>query len=60
VGGVTMSIHLGSFNEIIAERSGSSTVRTKDRRPGIALLSAGRETSQTLKIPGRTLERRIC
>jgi len=30
-----------------------------DRRLGIALLSAGRETSQTLKVPGRTLERRI-
>jgi len=41
------------------ERSGSSTVGIGDRRPGMTLLSAGRETSQTLKIPGRTLERRI-
>jgi len=30
-----------------------------DRRLGMALLSARRETSQTLKVPGRTLERRI-
>ena len=59
VGGVTMSTHLRSFNEIIMERSSSSTVGTGDRRPGMALLSAGRETSQTLKVPGRTLERRI-
>ena len=59
VGGVTMSTHLRSFNEIIMERSSSSTVGTEDRRPGMALLSAGRETSQTLKVPGRTLERRI-
>ena len=59
VGGVTTSTCLRSFNEIITEHSGSSTVGTGDRRPGMALLSAGRETSQTLKIPGRTLERRI-
>jgi len=59
VGRVTTSTRLRSFNEIITEHSGSSTVGTGDRRPGMALLSAGRETSQTLKIPGRTLERRI-
>jgi len=59
VGGVTTSTCLRSFNEIITECSGSSTVGTGDRRPGMALLSAGRKTSQTLKIPGRTLERRI-
>jgi len=59
VGRVTMSTRLRSFNEIITERSGSSTVGTGNRRSGMALLSAGRETSQTLKIPGRTLEKRI-
>jgi len=59
VGGVTTSTCLRSFNEIITERSGSSIVGTGDRRLGMALLSAGRETSQTLKIPSRTLERRI-
>jgi len=59
VGGVTTSTHLRSFNEIITERSSSSTVGTGDRRLGMALLSAGKETSQTLKVPGRTLERRI-
>ena len=59
VGRVTTSTRLRSFNKIITERSGSSTVGTEDRRLGIALLSAGRETSQTLKIPSRTLERRI-
>ena len=59
VGRVTMSIRLRSFNEIIMECSGSSMVGTGDRRPGMALLSARREISQTLKIPGRTLERRI-
>jgi len=59
VGGVTTSTCLGSFNKIITECSSSSTVGTGDRRPGMALLSAGRETSQTLKVPGRTLERRI-
>ena len=59
VGRVAMSTHLRSFNEIITEHSGSSMVGTGDRRPGMALLSARRETSQTLKIPGRTLERRI-
>ena len=59
VGGVTTSTRLRSFNEIIMERSNSSTVGMGDRRPGMALLSAGRETSQTLKVPGRTLERRI-
>jgi len=41
------------------ECSSSSTVGIGDKRLGIALLSAGRETSQTLKVPGRTLERRI-
>jgi len=51
VGGVTMSTRLRSFNEIIMECSSSSTVGTGDRRPGMALLSAGRETSQTLKVP---------
>jgi len=59
VGRVTTSTRLRSFNEIITERSGSSTVGTRDRRSGMALLSARRETSQTLKIPGRTLEKRI-
>ena len=59
VGGITTSTCLRSFNEVITERSGSSTVGTRDRRPGMALLSAGRKTSQTLKIPSRTLERRI-
>ena len=59
VGGVTTSTCLRSFNEIITEHSGSSMVGTGDRRLGMALLSAGRETSQTLKIPSRTLERRI-
>ena len=59
VGRVIMSTRLRSFNEIITERSDSSTVGTGDRRSGMALLSAGRETSQTLKIPGRTLEKRI-
>jgi len=59
VGGITMSTHLRSFNEIITEHSGSSTVGTGDKRLGMALLSAGRETSQTLKIPSRTLEKRI-
>jgi len=34
-------------------------VGTGDRRLGMALLSARRETSQTLKIPSRTLEKRI-
>jgi len=34
-------------------------VGTGDRRSGMALLSARRETSQTLKISSRTLERRI-
>jgi len=59
VGGVTMSTCLRSFNKIITECSGSSTVGAGDRRPGMALLSTGREISQTLKILGRTLERRI-
>jgi len=59
VDGVTTSTSLRSFNEIITECSGSSMVGTEDRRLGMALLSAGRETSQTLKIPGRILERRI-
>jgi len=34
-------------------------VGMRDRRLGMAFLSAGRETSQTLKIPSRTLEGRI-
>jgi len=59
VGGVTTSTCLRSFNEIITECSSSSTVGMGDRRPGMALLSAGRKTSQTLKVPSRTLERRI-
>jgi len=50
---------LRSFNEIITERSNSGTVGTGNRRLRMALLSAGRETSQTLKISDRTLERRI-
>ena len=59
MGRVTTSTRLKSFNKIIMEHSGSSTVRTGDRRLGMALLSAGRETSQTLKISSRTLEGRI-
>ena len=35
VGRVAMSTHLRSFNEIITERSSSSTVGTEDRRPGM-------------------------
>jgi len=45
VGRVTTSAHLRSLNEIITEYSGSNTVRTGDRRPGMALLSTRRETS---------------
>ena len=47
------------FNEIIMKSSGSSTIGTRNRRPGIALLSARRKTSQTFEITGRALERRI-
>jgi len=34
-------------------------IRTRDRKPGIALLSARRKISQTFEITGRALERRI-
>ena len=47
------------FNEIITKGSGSSTIGMRNRRPRMALLSAGRKTSQTFEITGRALERRI-
>jgi len=54
-----MSTSLRSFNKIITKGSSSSTIGTRNRRPGIALLSARRKTSQTFEITGRALERKI-
>jgi len=42
---ITMSASLRGFNEIIMKGSGSSTIGTRNRRLGIALLSAKRKTS---------------
>jgi len=54
-----MSASLRGFNEIITKESGSSTIGTRNRRSGMALLSARRKTSQTFEITSRALERRI-
>jgi len=54
-----MSASLRGFNEIITKGSGSSTIGTKNRKPGMVLLSARRKTSQTFEITDRALERRI-
>ena len=47
------------FNEIIIKGSSSSTIGTRNRRPGMALLSARRKTSQIFEITGRALKRRM-
>jgi len=54
-----MSASLRGFNKIITKSSGSSAIGTRDRRPGMALLSARRKTSQTFEITSRVLEKRI-
>jgi len=54
-----MSVSLKGFNEIIMKSSGSSAIRMRDRRLGIALLSTRRKTIQTFEITSRALERRI-
>jgi len=56
---ITTSTSLRGFNEIITKGSGGSTIGTRNRRPGMALLSARRKTSQTFEITSRALERRI-
>ena len=47
------------FNKVITKGSGVSTIRTRNRRLEIALLSARRKTSQTFEITGRALERKV-
>jgi len=54
-----MSASLKGFNEVIMKSSGSSTIGTRNKRPGMALLSAERKTSQIFKITGRVLERKV-
>jgi len=50
---------LRDFNEVITKGSGGSTIRMRNRRLEIALLSARRKTSQTFEITGRALERKV-
>jgi len=50
---------LRDFNKVITKGSGVSTIRTRNRRLEIALLSARRKTSQTFEITGRALERKV-
>jgi len=54
-----MSASLRGFNEVITKGSGSSMIGTRNRRPGMALLSARRKTSQTFEITGRALEKKV-
>jgi len=54
-----MSASLRDFNEVITKGSGGSIIRTRNKRPGMALLSARRKTSQTFEITGKALERKV-
>jgi len=54
-----MSASLRGFNEVITKGNSGSTIGMRNRRLGMALLSARRKTSQTFEITGRALKRKV-